>query len=87
MIWIKSHEQKRTLRNVDPQTVLTDFPDILAPKGSYIIYMNGSKALWRTALFNRARELGQDYPASWPFTYPLFFIMREEANMKGAELF
>lgn len=87
MIWVRDHSQKRELRNVAPQTILSKFPDIIAPQGSFIIYMNGSKNLWRTALFTRAKELGRDFPVTWPYSYPLYFIMRAESHLQGAEVF
>ncbi len=87
MIWVREHEQKRELRQAAPQTILTNFPDVLAPEGSFIINMAGPRELWRTALFARAAELGMSFPISWPYTYPLRYIMRIESELKGAQCF
>lgn len=87
MIWIREHSQKRKLRNVAPQTILSNFPDVQAPEGSYIIFMQGSPNIWKPALFNRARELGQSYPQHWPWSWPLYYIMKKEKDLAGAEVF
>jgi len=86
VIFVKDHEQKRGLRNVDPQTILTMFPDIMAPENSYIVNMNLSPELWRTELFNRAEQLGGHFNRSWPYTWPLYYIMEYEKGKKGAQV-
>ena len=86
MIYVKDHSEKRGLRNVEPQTILTEFPDVMPPEGSYIINMNLPQRLFITELFNRAEQLGGHFNRSWPYTWPLYYIMRQEKDKKGAQV-
>jgi hypothetical protein len=78
MIFVKEH--------VDAQTILTMFPDIMAPEGSYIINMNMSQVLFRAELFNRAEQLGGHFNRTWPYSWPLYYIMEYEKGKKGAQI-
>jgi hypothetical protein len=85
MIMIRNKNDKDKLKDIEAQTILTLIPDIEPPKGCFIVNMTAEKAMWKISLFERARQLGKNWPAYYPYTYAIYYIMRMELDKKGAE--